>query len=114
VLGEVNDLLDQRRMRLFLGSDGMGTVTWGVVLLGALVTIGVACFFNTPSERGHYALVGTMSAMFGLMIFLIVAIDHPLWGRYSVQPETFRVVEENLDRWERAEAAAGVVTPPLP
>jgi hypothetical protein len=35
------------------------------------------------------------------MIFLIVAMDHPLWGQFSVQPDAFRAVKANIVRWER-------------
>ena len=52
-----------------------------------------------------------MSGMFGLMIFLIVAMDHPLWGRYSVQPATFEVVKQNIERWEAEEVPAPVTRP---
>lgn len=48
----------------------------------------------------HHLLVGTMSAMFGLMIFLIVAMDHPLWGTMSVQPDALKRVQANIVRWE--------------
>ena len=34
------------------------------------------------------------------MIFLIVAMDHPLLGRFSVQPHALEMVRENLDRWD--------------
>jgi len=88
VLAGVNEILDQRRERLHLGNVGVGFVTWTVVLLGALITIGIAWFYNTRSARAHYWLVGAMSAMFGLMIFLIIAMDYPLRGDYSVQPES--------------------------
>lgn len=99
VLRGVNQLLDQRRERLHLGTSGVDLVTWAVVLTGAMITIGVALFYNTASARAHYWLVGMMTAMYGLMIFLIVAMDHPLWGEFSVQPDTFREVRENLMRW---------------
>lgn len=101
VLNGVNDMLDQRRERLHLGNIGVGFVTWTVVLLGAFITIGMAWFYNTPSARAHYWLVAMMSSMFGLMIFLIIAMDYPLRGEYSVQPDVFREVQENLDRWDR-------------
>lgn len=100
VLAGVNELLDQRRERLFLGTAGVGAVTWWVVMIGAFITIGAAWFFHTPSARAHYALTGSMAVMFGLMIFLIVAMDHPLMGQFSVQPEAFERVRENLDRWD--------------
>lgn len=100
VLRLTNRMLDQRRERLFLGTSGVGTVTWMVVLFGALITIGVAWFFYALTPRTHYLLVGTMSAMFGLMIFLIVALDHPLWGTMSVQPDALVTVQKNLVRWD--------------
>lgn len=100
VLDLANKMLDQRRERLYMGTSGVGTVTWMVVLLGALITIGVAWFFYALTPKTHYMLVGTMSAMFGLMIFLIVALDHPLWGTMSVQPEALQTVQANILRWD--------------
>jgi hypothetical protein len=32
------------------------------------------------------------------MLFLIVAMDHPLWGRLSVQPDAFRSLLSNYAR----------------
>lgn len=100
VLHGVNLMLDQRRERLHLGNTGVGLVTWLVVLLGGLITIGMAWFYHTPSAKAHYWLVAMMSSMYGLMIFLIIAMDYPLRGEYSVQPDVFREVHENLDRWD--------------
>lgn len=92
-------MLDQRRERLHLGNIGVGAVTWTVVLLGAFITIGMAWFYHTPSAKAHYWLVAMMSSMFGLMIFLIIAMNYLLRGDYSVQPDVFREVQADLDRW---------------
>ena len=96
LLSGINNLLDLRRERLHLGSDGVGRVTWAVVILGALVTIGMGCFYNTRGAHAHYGLVACMSLMFGLMIFLIVAMDHPLWGEFSVPSTPFEGVRDSL------------------
>ncbi|MFT4861044.1 MAG: hypothetical protein ACI95C_000245 [Pseudohongiellaceae bacterium] len=89
VLTGLNDLLDQRRTRLHLGSTGVSSVTWSVIIFGALITIGILWFYRFKSEQAHYGLVGVTSLMFGLMIFLIVAMDHPLWGDFSVSCAPF-------------------------
>lgn len=101
VLSSVNDLLDQRRERLFLGSNGVGSVTWLIVLMGALITVGMAWFYNTKSVRAHYGLVACMSVMFSLMIFQIVAMDHPLWGQFSVSSAPFKEVQMEMTQWEK-------------
>ena len=49
----------------------------------------------------HYGLVGSMSFMFGLMIFLIVAMDHPLWGNFSVSSAPFANVQRNIAEWKQ-------------
>jgi len=101
LLSGVNDLLVQRRERLHLGVDGVGVVTWMVVVMGALITIGMAWFYNTRGTRAHYGLVASMSLMFGLMIFLLVAMDHPLWGQFSVTSAPFKEVQGKIIEWDK-------------
>jgi len=101
LLSGINDLLVQRRERLHLGVDGVGVVTWMVVTMGALITIGMAWFYNTRGTRAHYGLVASMSLMFGLMIFLIIAMDHPLWGQFSVTSAPFKEVQRKIGEWEK-------------
>lgn len=95
IMEQLDALLDARRMRLFLGAQGIGVVTWTVILLGGVITVGFACFFHMDRLRSQLLLTGLMGAMFGLMLFLIVAMDHPLWGRLSVQPDAFRSLLSN-------------------
>lgn len=83
------ELLDARRTRLFLGNDGIDATTWIVVLAGAVITIGFACFFRMQKLKIQLVLTSLAAAMFGLMIFLIVAMDYPLRGEFSVEPNAF-------------------------
>lgn len=101
VLSGLNDMLDQRRERLHLGRDGVGPVAWMIVILGALITIGMTWFYKTESERTRYSLVATMSVMFGLMIFLIVVMDHPLLGEFKVDSASFQEALLDMDAWEQ-------------
>jgi hypothetical protein len=60
----------------------------------------MAWFYDTRSIYAHYGLVASMAFMFGLMIFLIVAMDHPLWGRFSVSSAPFKAVQRNIAEWK--------------
>ena len=94
-----NSLLDRRRERLFVGQQGIGGTLWVVIILGGMVTIiGYACAFQVHSLRTHLAVTGLMAVMFGLMAFLIVAMDHPLWGHLSVTPDALMTVRTNITR----------------
>ncbi|HYJ80426.1 MAG TPA: hypothetical protein VEW03_12515 [Longimicrobiaceae bacterium] len=102
-------LLDARRMRLFLGQQGIGAVTWLVIVVGGIVTLGFACCFYMERPRTQLLLTGLMGGMLGLMLFLVVAMDHPLWGRLSVKPDAFLELRTNFEhmRRERGDPAFG-------
>ncbi|HEY4217695.1 MAG TPA: hypothetical protein VGM67_11195 [Gemmatimonadaceae bacterium] len=104
LLSDADDLLDARRDRLYLGSSGVGPVIWFVVAIGAIITLGFTWFFHMPSRRAHITTSGIAAALVGLMLFLILGLDHPAWGNLSVDPGAFVSVKANLVRW-RAETA---------
>ncbi len=96
-------MLDARRLRLFLGQQGVGQVTWTIVLLGGLITIGFAAFFWMENTRAQMILTSLMAAVFGLMLTLLVTMDHPLWGSTAVEPGPFSELRVN---WTHPVAAA--------
>ena len=98
LLGDVDAVLDARRTRLFHGVEGIGAVMWTVILLGGVVTLGFACIFHFASPRTQMATTAVMAAMFGLMFFLIIAMDHPLWGDLSVEPDALVELQRHFQR----------------
>jgi hypothetical protein len=109
LVNEVEEVLDARRMRLFLGQQGVGHVTWSIVLLGGLITIGFAAFFWMENTRAQMILTSLMAAVFGLMLTLLVTMDHPLWGSTAVDPGPFRELRVN---WVRIQAQPAPVVQP--
>jgi Protein of unknown function (DUF4239) len=105
LVGELEELMDARRERLYLGQQGVGAVTWTIILLGGMITIGFAAFFRMGSVRAHLLLTSLAAAMFGLMLFLLLAMDHPLWGRVSIGPGPFLELEASFVR-QQAEMGA--------
>jgi hypothetical protein len=104
LLTNMQSLLDARRQRIFRGTNGIENMTWLVIVLGAIVTIGGACFFSMEHKLVHLVLIGCASAMLGMMIFLVVAMDRPLRGGFSVDPSAFTRQQANFDRLGREEA----------
>lgn len=98
LLQDINSVLDARRNRLFLGQQGIGGATWSVIALSAAITLGFACLFPMRRLALRLLTLSLMASMFGLMLFLVVAMDQPLQGQLSIQPEAFRLLKINLDR----------------
>jgi hypothetical protein len=113
VLDEVQELLNARRERLYLGAESVGPVIWLVIIIGAVITLGFTWFFYIPSRRAHIMTSGVAAALVGMMMFLILGLDHPAWGSLSVDPGAFITVQTNLARW-KAETAAAAAAAPAP
>jgi hypothetical protein len=89
-LGTLNELGELRRERISQANDGMPGTLWAVVLFGAFVILGLACLFRTESIVLHLILNGSIGAILGLQIFIILALDHPFWGDLSVSSQPFQ------------------------
>ena len=91
-----NSLIDLRRQRQEALNGGVPGVLWLVVLLGAIVTIGFSYCFVVASYRLHALLTGMLAVMIGLLVFLLVVLDHPYWGEVSLSAEPYQLVLETL------------------
>lgn len=92
VLGQFNDFLTYRRLRLQAVGSGLPGLMWLVVLIGAAVMIGMTFFLWTDNLRIHALLTASLALIIGLMVFLIFTMDKPLVGRVSVDPGSFEEV----------------------
>lgn len=108
LVSEIDEMLDARRQRVFMGSQGVGDVTWTIVILGGLITVGFAAFFWMENGRAQLILTSMMAAVFGLMLTLLVAMDHPLWGNVAVGPDPFLELRAN---WVRVHPVPGSAAP---
>jgi hypothetical protein len=108
LVGGVQQMLDARRQRVFLGGQGVGLVTWTIVILGGLITVGFAAFFWMEDGRAQLILTSMMACVFGLMLTLLVAMDHPLWGNVAVGPDPFLELRSN---WVRLHPPPGSAPP---
>ena len=93
-----NHMVELRRMRLMSVESGLPVAVWTVVVLGALGTLAVTWFFQTKSFKVHFWMTVIFSAIMGLIIQLLAAMDHPYLGDFSIGPQAFQVVYERLMR----------------
>ncbi len=92
ILDQATRFTDARRMRILVGNHGLSALTWAVVILGAMITIAPCWFLRARSVVFHGVLCAFVAMTMALLIFLIVAMDHPLWGEASVSPDAFQEV----------------------
>src|SRR5918998_1185315 len=93
----VDDLLNDRRLRLLQSHEGLPPVLWSVLLSGTLLLVGYTYFFGLPDFRAHLLMVAILTAFIATVLFTIKSLEYPFSGDMRVDPSAFELV---LNRFE--------------
>jgi hypothetical protein len=98
-LTSLNELNDQRRLRLLSNrSTGIPAVMW-VVLLGAgAVTISFSFLFGTRNTGAQLLMTAGLALTISLVLLSVVALERPFAGIARVEPDAFNQLNFMLDR----------------
>jgi tetrahydromethanopterin S-methyltransferase subunit E len=94
--GQFDQMLFERRKRLEATNEGLPSAIWYVIVFGALINIVITWFFKTDSFRVHILMISMYASLLGSLVFLIAAMDNPFRGEFSVGPDAFQTVYENM------------------
>ena len=92
ILRNVDQISEKRRQRLVAATGVVPGIIWGVLFVGAFVTIGFTFFFGTPNLRAQSAMSGALAILIFAGLLTIVAIDHPFAGGVKVGPHALTAV----------------------
>ncbi|HVN68474.1 MAG TPA: hypothetical protein VMU38_02300 [Candidatus Binatia bacterium] len=92
MLSAVDTALMDRRERLVADAHGINGIMWLVLLVGAIVTVAFTYLFGFERTIMQSFMVGGLSLLIGLVLFLIVALDYPYRGSIAVDPAAFEAL----------------------
>jgi hypothetical protein len=110
MMTELNQFSAQRTARVLASREGLPAVMWVVLFFGAFTTIAFTYFFGPENFTALALMVSLLSAMIGLMLFLIWITDHPFSGDLRVGPEAFEHVGEMMKTIDERDQMSSVVT----
>jgi len=90
-----NHFLECRRLRVDAVSSGLSNIMWAVIWVGAIISIGIAYFFNIPDLKLHAIMVALMGGFLAMVLFMIVVNDKPFYGAVSISSDPYKLI---LDR----------------
>lgn len=96
MLSAMDTALADRRARLTIDSSGISRIMWTTLIAGAVVTVAFTFLFGFDQTLMQQLMIGGLSFLIGLVLFLIVALDYPFRGSISVEPEAFRALLEGF------------------
>ncbi|HEV3163342.1 MAG TPA: DUF4239 domain-containing protein [Isosphaeraceae bacterium] len=95
-LKSLDNVMEQRRLRLQAVSTGLPASLWIVVVVGALLNIVLTNCFWVENLTIHAILVSILATFIALLIFLTAAMDNPFRGEFSVSSDAYQTVLENV------------------
>ena len=69
---------------------------WGVVVVGAAISLSSSFFFRIEDPRLHGILVMLLALFIGLVILMILAFDRPFHGELGLGPGPYEMVRDEL------------------
>jgi ABC-type multidrug transport system fused ATPase/permease subunit len=91
-LRRLNNLAQDRRLRIFAANDTVPEAIWLVLLVGGVFTVLYTFFFGMKNIRAQYVMTTTLTVTVTLILFLIYVLDHPFTGASKVSAEPLKEV----------------------
>ena len=86
---ELRNLTQYRRLRAMQTREHLPRILWAVLIAGAIITVGAACFFGVNNFGFHLAQVLALTFLISLVLVAIADIDRPYQGLVKVEPTGF-------------------------
>jgi hypothetical protein len=99
--------LVDRDERLSADATGLNALMWAIVICGAFITIAFSYLFSFRRTALQSIMIGGLSLLIGLIIFLTMSLDYPYRGSIRVGPEAFERALSNFDAIDRTDARRG-------
>jgi hypothetical protein len=100
VLDELQDVSDERRMRILASREGIPPLIWALLIGGEFVTVLFTYFLGLMSLRTHLAMTALYVAAIGFVLFLIAAVDYPFDGAVRIEPYAMQLVLDRINLLE--------------
>ena len=96
VFKQLNTLIRDRRLRLNSVSSALPSAIWIILFLGAFVNIALTWCLVINNKKLDIIMNVLSGLLLGSLIFLIASLDNPYRGDFSVSPQAFQVLLDEL------------------
>jgi hypothetical protein len=95
-LHQFSNMAESRRQRLTGVNTHLPSIVWAVVAGGSILNLALMWLLVVEKKSLHYLLNILLATLLGLLVFLLAIMDHPFRGTYSVGPEAFELVYDQM------------------
>lgn len=96
-IGRLNDLGQNRRLRIISSSASIPWIMWVLLAGGGVVTLGYLYLFVIDNPVLQRLMIGSVAGLLAFILFLILALDHPFAGDVRVTPDAYEDIVDSYD-----------------
>jgi hypothetical protein len=96
-MDRVHDFADARRMRLEEAEEGIPTILWIVLIVGAVVSVAFTYLFGMENTWAHTLMVAMLAMVIALVLFTVGVMEYPFSGGARIGPGAFELILERFE-----------------
>lgn len=96
----LNELATYRSLRTAAIEAEIPPLMWLPIILGALITLTCAMLVDLEHIRMHVILNSLLGTFIGMLLFIIILLDHPFTGSLSIKPKSYMQIF-TMEQWTR-------------
>ena len=89
---ELNELATYRSLRQLDGDSAMSIEIWVPIMIGAFILLVSALMIDVESLRLHMTITAMLGIFIGMVMYIIILLDHPFTGVIRIEPTGYREV----------------------
>ena len=89
---QLNELATYRSLRQLDASSSIPLEIWVPLLAGGAIILVFAMLLDVESWRLHIVVNGLLGAFIGLVIYIIIILDHPFTGKMKIEPDAYKTI----------------------
>ena len=93
---QFSNMTESRRKRLASVSTQLPPIVWFVVIGGSALNLSLMWLFVVENKRLHDLLTTILACLLGLLVFLLAVMDFPFRGEFSVGPDSFELIYQQV------------------
>jgi hypothetical protein len=95
-----SQLIVDRNKRLFEADASLSWLMWAAAVGGGIITVGMSFVLYMDKPLPHVVMVSVLSALIGMLLFLMMMLNRPFQGPLAIRPEAFEAMIKTLDSIE--------------
>jgi uncharacterized protein (DUF983 family) len=97
-LTQVDELDEDRALRLLEVREGLPPILWVVLIVGGVITVAFTYLFGMETPWVHMLAVAALTVIVSLILYTIAVLEYPFDGEARVGPDAFELVLREIGR----------------